>query len=194
MEDKNPITPHLREKYTKYRSSQSTLFSHPQNTARFFSPTCHQVCRQIPSFSAVERETIIRYLQESREKPEDSGAEEVGKSGDGSKDGEGGGNENSWRLRELSAGEEKDLPEEFQERRKEENWEGRRVVMWDAVGEEIDGKRRVIVVNYWWKKEKVPEDGDEDEVWKQCLHDIIWIGKEGEWPEGLVKEEEVDPA
>lgn len=33
--------------------------------ARFFSPECRQICRTTPSFSAMNRDTIMRYLHET---------------------------------------------------------------------------------------------------------------------------------
>ncbi|EPS43106.1 hypothetical protein H072_2852 [Dactylellina haptotyla CBS 200.50] len=196
MQDQSTLTPYLREEYAAYRASQTTLFTDPAKTAVYFSPTCAQVCRQLPNYTADNRDTIIRYLQESRqEKPTaDAGGSELSEEA-GSKDAKPG---SGWNMRELAATERENVSEEFRDRVEREGWEGRRVVMWDPKGagkgitDVAGGGRRVVVVNYWWRKERVPEDGDDEEGrWRQCLHDILYIGAEGEWPEGMVKEGEV---
>ncbi|KAK6541854.1 hypothetical protein TWF694_007632 [Orbilia ellipsospora] len=197
-QDQSPLTPRLREEYAAYRASQTTLFTDPAKTAIFFSPTCAQICRQMPNYTADNRDIIIKYLQESRqEKPaEDAGGSKPSEE-EASKDEKAG---SGWKMRELTATERENVPEEFRDRIVPEKWEGRRVVMWDPKGAGkgitnlVGEGRRVVVVNYWWRMEKVPEDGDDEDGegrWRQCLHDILYIGAEGEWPEGMVNEGEV---
>lgn len=58
-----------------------------------------------------------------------------------------------------------------------EGWVGMRVDLWDEGSE--DGL--LVKVQYWWRLEVVGEEGDVGEeqdgkVWKQCLHDIMYLG------------------
>ena len=62
-----------------------------------------------------------------------------------------------------------------------------RVDLWDEGGEE-DGL--LVKVQYWWRFEEIPEHerGDEQAMgWRQCLHDIMYLGpKDGtEGEDGL---------
>lgn len=81
-------------------------------------------------------------------------------------------------------------PDELREKAEEESWVGMRVDLWDE-GAPVEGSL-FVKVQYWWRWEDVTAEekleGDEGkEGWRQCLHDIVYIGKKdgSEGEEGL---------
>lgn len=60
-------------------------------------------------------------------------------------------------------------PEELERKAREEGWVGMRVDLWD----EEDGGM-LVKVKYWWREEE--GEDDEEKTWKQCLHDIMYLG------------------
>src|SRR6186713_2361321 len=145
----SPLTPHLVSEYAAYRVANAG--TDDSKIAYFFSPTIHQTCRPLPSFSATTREEIIAYLAHHRQNVQASvsaGAPKV---------------EGKWDLRELTEEEKKDIPEEFKEISRKEGWEGRRVDLWDEVEGQNGGDRKnKVVVNYYWRME--------GGRWVQCFH------------------------
>jgi len=81
-------------------------------------------------------------------------------------------------------------PSQLLQKSQDEGWIGMRVDLWDegAAAEES----LLVKVQYWWRKEAVEPgeevEGDEQgKGWRQCLHDIMYLGpKDGtEGEEGL---------
>jgi hypothetical protein len=185
-ETTDEIYAHLKNLYHQYRHDTE----HIPSKAQFFSPTCMQLCRPMPNFSAVNRETIVQYLIEaagfkdvteyeaSLKAP--SGEAEAGKS--------------YYTIRPLTKDETNELipeqvvaplgitPTQLDELRWKEGWTGMRVDLWDDPPE----KGRLIKVKYWWRKEVAEWEGRSEEKWVQCLHDIMSIGaRDGKEGEGL---------
>lgn len=52
-----------------------------------------------------------------------------------------------------------------------EGWIGMRVDMWDEGSEE----GLLVKVQYWWRLE-AERDEEDGKVWRQCLHDIMYLG------------------
>jgi hypothetical protein len=80
-------------------------------------------------------------------------------------------------------------PAQLRQKPEDEAWVGMRVDLWT---EGAPDEGLLVKVQYWWRKEAVkPEEqieGDEvEEGWRQCLHDIMYLGpKDGsEGEEGL---------
>ena len=183
----------LKQTYHEYRHT-----SHIPSKARFFSPTCMQVCRPMPNYAALKRETIIQYLYEAAgfqdresyelaqssftaavtttaDSPKDEGADPAGvkvKALQG---------KSYYSIRSLKPAEESEIltdeivaplgmtPSQLDEMRRQERWVGMRVDLWD---DDVKGKGRLIKVKYWWRREEV----EGEEKWLQCLHDIMSIG------------------
>ncbi|KAH7069101.1 hypothetical protein BKA63DRAFT_422810 [Paraphoma chrysanthemicola] len=159
----------------------------------FFSPTCMQICRPIPSYAATSRTGIVKYLKDaqvgevpvanasepSEEKPKSRGV---------------------YTIRPLHAAEHEFSvstitasvglkPAQLLQKSKDEAWIGMRVDLWTD-GAPDEGL--LVKVQYWWRKEAVKAgetiEGDEKgKGWRQCLHDIMYLGpKDGsEGEEGL---------
>lgn len=149
----SPLTDHLISEYAAYRLANAG--TDESKIAPFFSPTIHQTCRPLPSFSATTREEILAYLAHHKENLQASSSADAPKV------------EGKWELRELTDEEKKDIPEEFKEISKKESWEGRRVDLWDEVEGQSEVDKKKVVVNYYWRME--------GGRWVQCLHDILWF-------------------
>ena len=173
----------------------------PQDKGTFYSRHCRQICRPHPSFAARDPATIVGYLEASRRahaspsKPPSGAAEGEGKDDEDDPHPDKG----SYTIRPLRPEEvgefgsdEVCLPaglgaEEMAEVARREGWRGMRVDL--SLG---DGTGRVVEVKYWWKWEGgVGDEGGKGErgeegkegrggggggEWKQCLHDILYIG------------------
>ncbi|RGP77158.1 heat shock 70 kda 12b [Fusarium longipes] len=174
--EKSSLGSHLRDLYRQYRQTKDI-----NSKAAFFSPHCHQVCRTDPSYAAEDRETIIKYLLESGPVIEEIYRREgwledqTRISTDPPR--------SFYSMRPLTNTETSDFGtikelapagfksvDEVKEKAKVEKWEGLRVNMWTE-----DGADRGILVkvHYWWRMET---SQSEDGVWKQILHDILYLG------------------
>jgi hypothetical protein len=160
-----------------------------------------QVCRTIPSFAAVKRDTIIQYLleaagfqdlesyeraQSSPPATESTTAAAPGDKGKESAPGKVKGltGKSYYSIRPLKPAEESEIlaedvvtplgmtPSQLDELRRTENWIGMRVDLWED-SDDGDGAGRLIKVKYWWREENV----DGEKKWLQCLHDIMSIGE-----------------
>jgi hypothetical protein len=214
----------IKQLYHSYRDT-----SNIDHKGLFFSPTCIQICRPIPSYAATSRAGIVKYLKDAqvgdvpvadtappskmptkmreedenavkrkplatatteieKEQPHNDGDNEKPKSRD------------VYTIRPLHASEHEFsvntitapvglTPAQLLQKSKDEAWIGMRVDLWtDGAADE----GLLVKVQYWWRKEAVkPEEqieGDErEEGWRQCLHDIMYLGpKDGsEGEEGL---------
>ena len=185
----------LKQLYHDYRHTE-----HIPSKGDFFSPTCMQVCRPIPNYAALRRETIVQYLLEAQGfrdvesyeraqsssaaaefgKAQDEDAESVVSEGDVKVKALKG--KNYYSIRPLKSEEQSEIlatdivaplgmtPIQLDEMRREEGWVGVKVDLWD---EDADDKGRLIRVKYWWRKEEVSSE----DKWLQCLHDIMSIGE-----------------
>ncbi len=205
-QDESYIT--LKQLYHSYRHTE-----HIPSKAGFFSPTLMQVCRPMPNYCAVNRNTVIQYLLEAAgfkdledyERAKSSSAASESTSSEAAKDEEVAApgkikvkalqGKSYYSIRPLKSEEELEVlpdnivaplsltPAQLDEQRRRESWVGMRVDLWDDEG---GGKGRLIRVKYWWRKEAV--NGEEE--WMQCLHDIVSIGERdgSEGKEGEVLE------
>jgi hypothetical protein len=166
----------LRKCYHAYRN---TIDADRQGL--FFSPSCMQICRPIPSYAATSRSQIVQYIKEAAGRP---GEPRKGKG--------------VYTIRPLQPSEfefstkEITAPvgftaDELKKKAVQESWVGMRVDLW---GEGKDGL--LVKVQYWWRFETIPEEAcvmGEVQVmgWRQCLHDIMYLGlKDGtEGEDGL---------
>lgn len=175
---------HIKSLYHAYRHTPSI-----DSKARFFSPTCFQICRPTPSYCATDRSQIILYLKDAQrgEVPLEHSVES--KAGeDSSTAGDVNGNTGRYTIRPLLASEYEFgdgtattavglTPAEMKARAEAEGWVGMRVDLWD----ERSGDGLLVKVQYWWRLESLGDAGDlgdenEGQIWRQCLHDIMYLG------------------
>ncbi|KIW73119.1 hypothetical protein PV04_01262 [Phialophora macrospora] len=186
----------LKQLYHTYRHTV-----HIPSKASFFSPTCMQVCRTIPSYAALKRDTIIQYLLEAagfqdvesyeraQSSPPATESTTAAAPGDEGQDSAPGKvkaltGKSYYSIRPLNPAEESEIlaenvvaplgmtPFQLDELRRTQNWIGMRVDLWEDNGDG-GGAGRLIKVKYWWRKENV----DGEQKWLQCLHDIMSIGE-----------------
>lgn len=188
----------LKQVYHEYRHTKYI----PAKGA-FFSPKCMQICRPMPKYAALRRETILLYLVQSEgfkdmedyEQAQGASSSSAIKTRS-SQDASGRDAEDTdevkvkalkgkgfYSIRSLKPVEASEIlseefvaPLEMTPSRLEElkHREG-----WVGMRVELwdvneeDDTGRLIRVNYWWREENV---GGEKK-WLQCLHDIISIGE-----------------
>ncbi|KAH3941911.1 hypothetical protein HBH53_194630 [Parastagonospora nodorum] len=159
---------HIKLLFHTYRSRPDPTYS-----GLFFSPTCMQICRPIPTFAATTREMIVRYQKDA-----DDGMLSFGDDTTPTKEGS---KEISKLLYSIhpipplsvtfgtqeSCAAINKTPEQLATQAKEEGWVGMHVDLWDKSEEGL-----LIKVQYWWRE----EHGDGGKVWRQCLHDILYLG------------------
>ncbi|KAF1928624.1 uncharacterized protein M421DRAFT_92340 [Didymella exigua CBS 183.55] len=186
---------HIKALYHAYRHTPSIAIK-----ALFFSSTCLQSCRPTPSYSATSRLQIAQYLQDAQqaEVPPEHSAGSEGHV-DCSRAGHVTEGMGRYTIRPLRASEHKFgdtaataalgvTPVELSARAEAEGWTGMRVDLWDE-GPEAG---LLVKVQYWWRLESLGDESDlgverGGEVWRQCLHDIMYLGpRDGtEGAEGL---------
>jgi len=164
------VSQQLMKLYAEYRRAPSI-----EEKAAFFSPQCMQICRPYPFYGARDRDTIIRYLQESA--IAQSGIEVIDQAVRSSS----GATKGYYTIRPLRADEREfgndeeaklalASANEVYEKAKSEDWVGLRVDLWMDNGTEsgtvLDGL--MVKVRYWWRKE--------GEEWLQIMHHIIYLG------------------
>jgi hypothetical protein len=173
------IAHNIKQAYHLYRNTTD-----PDRQGLFFSPSCMQICHPIPSYTATSREEIVQYVKDAGQKSAKGKGKGV------------------YTIRPLHASEFEFstneitapigfTPEELKQKAVQESWIGMRVDLWDE-GDEEDGL--LVKVQYWWRFEANPEHervmmGEEQAMgWRQCLHDIVYLGlKDGtEGEDGLV--------
>lgn len=158
-----------------------------------------QICRPIPTFAATTREEIVQYLKDAEKGKlpiEDIPDQKAADSKDEDKITTPAEHEKPrpksrslYTIRPL-------LPSEFEFSNSDitsavnltpsqlhqlaiaEDWIGMRVDLWDE-GEANEGL--LVKVQYWWREEDVGagEDMEGDargKGWRQCLHDIMYLG------------------
>ncbi|KAH4197144.1 hypothetical protein HBI25_082820 [Parastagonospora nodorum] len=159
---------HIKLLFHTYRSRPDPTYS-----GLFFSPTCMQICRPIPTFAATTREMIVWYQKDA-----DDGVLSFGDDTTPTKEGS---KEISKLLYSIhpipplsvtfgtqeSCAAINKTPEQLATQAKEEGWVGMHVDLWDKSEEGL-----LIKVQYWWRE----EHGDGGKVWRQCLHDILYLG------------------
>jgi hypothetical protein len=169
---------HIKQCYHSYRNTVNA-----DRQGLFFSPNCMQICRPIPSYAATTREQIVQHIKEAAR---NSKKPAKGKS--------------VYTIRPLQPFEfefgNNDVTapigltvEDLKHKALQESWVGMRVDLWDEGGED---EGLLVKVQYWFRLEETLERqrvmGDDGWMgWKQCLHDIIYLGpKDGtEGQEGL---------
>lgn len=158
------LSAHLKSLYAEYRTRDI------EAKKSFFSPSCIQICRSIPSYAARDRDTIVRYLQEAA----DSG-NGLATSTDDAKTG-------YYTIRPLRDNEFEfatddvvspagfNSVDEVKEKATKEGWAGMRVDLWSNKGIDADGRDQdlLVKVQYWWRQE--------NGKWVQILHDILYVG------------------
>jgi hypothetical protein len=184
----------IKKLYHNYRHTADS-----DQQGLFFSPTCIQLCRPIPSYAATTREQIVQYAKDAAKgnvpatsdkittgiKEEDT--ENVVISDNLTKKQKE--SRGTYTFRPLLPHEHKFgdesatsainfTPSQLLQKSKDEGWVGMRVDIWDMDVEE-DGL--LVKVQYWWREEAVrPGEEMEGDVggrgWRQCLHDIMYIG------------------
>ncbi|OAL54483.1 hypothetical protein IQ07DRAFT_583774 [Pyrenochaeta sp. DS3sAY3a] len=193
---------HIKHLYHTYRHTSDI-----DRKGLFFSKTCLQICRPTPSYAATTRNEIVQYLKDAQKGrvPVESSSSVTDENPETLKDtiekeatktkGK-----DAYTIRPLKPSEfEFGKPEhtapvgltvgELEELARREEWIGMRVDLWQERGQD---NSLLVKVQYWWRREKVPEDeqfeGESDGFgWRQCLHDIMYLGpKDGtEGEEGL---------
>ncbi|KAF2027672.1 hypothetical protein EK21DRAFT_71403 [Setomelanomma holmii] len=190
----SPIELQIKKLYHAYRHTSDI-----DQKGLFFSPTCMQICRPIPSYAATSRAGIVKYLKDVQtgdmpvaqtEQPQEPAAETEPLS------------RAVYTIRRLHAAEHEFSsnvitaavglsPSQLLQQSRDEAWVGMRVDLWDEGAPDVG---LLVQVQYWWRKESVNtgEEVEGDVVgeamgWRQCLHDIISLGpKDGsEGQEGL---------
>lgn len=193
---------HITHLYHTYRHT-----SNIDQKGIFFSKTCLQVCRPTPSYAATTRNEIVQYLKDAEQGkvPVESSSGDASTKSEIVKNTE----EPSatktkgrgvYTIRALQPSEfnfgnnEHTAPlgltvGELEDTARREGWVGMRVDLWQEGGQD---NSLLVKVQYWWRREKVPEDerfeGESNGFgWRQCLHDIMYLGpKDGtEGEEGL---------
>jgi hypothetical protein len=168
---------HIKQCYFMYRNTEGA-----DRQGHFFSPDCVQICRPIPSYAATNRGQIVQYVKEAAAK-----SEKPAKS------------RGVYTIRPLHPHEHEFGADEIttpigltvevlKKRAVQESWVGMRVDLWD----EGEGNGLLVKVQYWFRLEDIPAHErvmEKDQVmgWRQCLHDIMYLGpKDGtEGEEGL---------
>ena len=172
MTSPDSTSTHLTALYRSYFNAPL-----PSDKATFYSTSCMQICRPDPSFAAKNADGIVAYLEaeRTRSKPKD----DPFKGRQAEPELQVHCNRCSYTIRPLTSDEmefgsdEVCLPagftaEQMRVKAQREAWRGMRVDL--VLG---DGTGRVVEVRYWWRLEARDEGKDE---WKQCLHDILYIG------------------
>ncbi|KAF4980218.1 hypothetical protein FZEAL_3729 [Fusarium zealandicum] len=178
LSEKSPLFKHLCEIYQEYRQTQAL-----DAKAAFYSSQCRQICRQDPTYAARDPATIVRYLRESG-KVINRIFREAGWIDDES--GTGPATQSSYYSVRLFTESEANefgtadvvIPagftsvQELKTRAKEDDWQGLMINMWTDDGH---GRGLLVKVKYWWHLDQRIGD-DDDGVWKQVLHDILYLG------------------
>ncbi|KAJ4368345.1 hypothetical protein N0V83_006701 [Neocucurbitaria cava] len=165
----------------------------------FFSPTCLQICRPTPPYAATTRNEIVQHLKdaqqgkipEEKQSPSPTANPDVPAGNEnGMKTGTKGKGRGLYTIRPLQPSEfefstnDVTAPvgltaQELQHKSEQEGWFGMRVDLWDEGGNE---EGLLVKVQYWWRLEDVPQnermEGEAPgRVWRQCLHDIMYLGR-----------------
>jgi hypothetical protein len=198
----SPPPTQIKTLYHIYRNTRSISAQ-----AGFISPTCLQICRPIPSFSATSREQIVRYSEDAQsgtlsldsnpppekdvtERDESDSRDDADSASIAKERGETSPanlvytirqivpSDHAWDMSDTVISSIDLTPTALETKAKDEDWIGMRVDLWD----DAPSKGTLLVkVNYWWRWEAVQE-GEEMEGdtcgygWRQCLHDIVYLG------------------
>lgn len=167
----------LKELYAAYRHAPDI-----EAKSRFFSPECMQICQPYPSYAARNRDTIVRFLQESAKAESGIAAiDDAIKRMDAN-------TKHYYTIRPLRDGEFEfgtaeqvqqigfSDPQELEAKARSEDWSGLRVDLWTDDGA---SKGLLVKVRYWWRR----EDGDATQI----LHHILYLGPR-DGTEGIVGE------
>lgn len=137
-----------------------------------------QICRSNPSFAATSRDQIVQYLEDAEKgKIPTSHANETNTAEV----------KGVYTIRPLLSAEFEfstpDVtapvglkPEQLERKARDEGWVGMRVDLWDQ-----QKSGMLVKVRYWWREEGIVP-GEEMEGdrggrgWRQCLHDIVYLG------------------
>jgi hypothetical protein len=170
-----------------------------------------QICRPIPAFAATTRELIVQYLKDAEKGKipvEDTSEGQSIVTTEEARDDTSPASSNSkprslYTIRPLLPSEFEFsspditsaihlIPSQLYQQAVAEAWIGMRVDLWDE-GNVNEGL--LVKVQYWWRKEELTAgeemEGDaEGKGWRQCLHDITYLGpRDGsEGMEGEVQE------
>ncbi|KAF2855814.1 hypothetical protein T440DRAFT_440403 [Plenodomus tracheiphilus IPT5] len=151
----------------------------------FFSRDCLQICRPMPSYAAVSRSQIVEYLHDVQQGkvPISSNTTKPIRLGEPRKTTEVKG---VYTIRPLKTTEFEFgsdfttqpvsmTTEELNTKARLEEWVGMRVDLWD---QGVEGGL-MVKVQYWWRLEDVSQGEritGEAREWRQCLHDIMYLG------------------
>ena len=189
------ISQQIKALYYTYRHTPS-----PFSKGLFFSPTCLQICRPVPSYSATSRAQIVQYLRDAERgkvpisQDADTDMQSISPEGNPNKDGLVTGDASYYTIRLLHPSEHTFgtelatsaiglTPSALENMSQSEGWVGMRVDLWDEGSEE----GLLVKVQYWWRLETVSDEGiagnegiageeRDGKVWRQCLHDIMYLG------------------
>jgi len=164
------VSQQLMKLYADYRRAPSI-----EEKTAFLSSQCMQICRSYPLYGARDRDTIVRYLQESA--IAQSGIEVIDQAVRSSSEAtKGYYTIRPLRADELEFGNDEEAKwafasaNEVYQKAKFEDWVGLRVDLWTETGMDLgtvhDGL--MVKVKYWWRKE--------GEKWLQVMHHIIYLG------------------
>lgn len=189
------ILQHIKALYHTYRHTPS-----PSSKGVFFSPTCLQICRPVPSYSATSRAQIVQYLRDAERgkvpisQHADTDMQSISPERNPNKDGPVTRDTSYYTIRPLHPSEHTFGTElatsaigltssALENMSQREGWVGMRVDLWDEGSEE----GLLVKVQYWWRLETVSDEGGvgdkgvegeerDGKVWRQCLHDIVYLG------------------
>lgn len=188
------IEQRIKSLYHSYRHT-----SHIDAKGLFFSPACLQICHPVPTYCATSRSQIVQYLKDAQQGKvpleHNVGSDDLASSSENVKE-ESTGHYTIRPLRESEYEFELEAataavgltPAELRARAEAEGWIGMRVDLWD------EGSKAglLVKVKYWWRLEAIADEGglaDDGggKGWRQCLHDIMYLGpRDGtEGEEGL---------
>lgn len=172
------IEQHIKALYHTYRHTSS-----PSSKGLFFSSTCLQICHPTPSYSATSRSQITQYLEDAQQGkvPLETNIDSDSQPGP-LKEKPLTGNASYYTIRPLLPSEHTFgtavatatiglTPAALAASAEAEGWIGMRVDMWDEGSEE----GLLVKVQYWWRLE-AERDEEDGKVWRQCLHDIMYLG------------------
>ncbi|KFA60787.1 hypothetical protein S40285_06327 [Stachybotrys chlorohalonatus IBT 40285] len=158
---------HLRELYGQYYPADV------EAKRSFYSAECAQICRSDPTYAAQNSHGIVAYLYDSGERFKDLISTLPTK-------------KSFYTVRPLTDEESLDFGteehvrpagfasvKELRDQALREEWLGQRVDLWDDDGQ---GTGLLVKVQYWWRLED-SKDGARGQVWKQILHDILYLGR-----------------
>lgn len=176
----------IQELYHAYRQTPDF-----DDQGLYFSPTCIQICRPIPTYAANSRAGIVKYAKEAEagDVPLENDASKPTHETNAVESKSAQKEQKSYTIRPLDPSEHDFSTDEItspvgltvadiETKAKVEKWVGMHVDVWFGGAKE---EGLLVKVQYWWRYEAVKKgeevEGDaEGYGWRQCFHDIVYLG------------------